>query len=149
MTNLYFSERESGLPPRNQERISKAAWGGLVAIIKNLQSTEAFGMEFPDNCPDGRGCCGVDNEIFRLTLESELPNLKWPPEAGEIPPLMSVMDLIEFCHRYVGKPTQNDYHSYWGHFHYGYDREEGQKDFRQKVNLTFARHGLAYELQQN
>ncbi len=149
MTNLYFSERELGLPPRNQEQISKIAWGGLVAIIKNLQTIEAFGAEFPVNCPDGRGCSGVDEETLLLTLQSELPGLKWPVEAGEIPPLLTVMDLIEFCHRYIGKPTQHDYHSYWGHYHYGYDREEGQKDFRQKVNLIFARHGLAYELQES
>src|SRR6266542_1506340 len=131
MTNLYFSEREAGLPPRNQEQISQKAWGGLVALIKNLQATEAFGMEFPENCPDGRGCSGVDQETFMLTLQSELPNLKWPVNANEIPPLLDVMNLIEFCHRYIGKPIQHDFHSYWGHHHYGYNREEGQKDFRQ------------------
>jgi AbiJ N-terminal domain 4 len=149
MTDLYFSERERGLPPRNQEQISEPSWGGLVAIVKSLLSSEAFGVEFPASCPDGMGCSGVDRETFRLTLQSEIPDLKWPLDATEIPPLLTVMDLLEFCHRYVGKSNRDDYHSYFGHYHYDYDREEGQKDFRQKVNRLFARHGLAYELQES
>jgi hypothetical protein len=149
MTNLYFSERESGLPPQNQEQISKTAWGGIVAIVKILQTSEAFGAEFPGSCPDGRGCCGVNGEIFSLTLQSELPNLQWPVEANEMPALMTIMDLLEFCHKNIGKPNTHDYHSYWGHYHYSYDVKEGQKDFRQKINTLFARHGLAYELKEN
>jgi len=146
MTALYFSEREQGLPPRNQEQVSELAWGGIVAIVRSLLNNEAFGAEFPANCPDGRGCSGVDEESFRLTLQSEIRGLKWPLDATEIPPILTVMNFIEFCHRYVGKPNTYDYHSYFGHYHYHYHRQEGQIDFREKINLLFERHGLAYEL---
>jgi len=149
MTNLYFSERELGLPEQNQEQISKAAWGGIVAIIGILQTTEAFGATFPDNCADGRGCSGANGGMLFLTIQSDLPNLQWPVDADEIPSVLTIMDLLEFCHRNIGKPIQHDYHSYQGHYHFSYDVIEGQKEFRQKINLLFARHDLAYELKES
>jgi len=47
MTGPYFSERERGPRPRNQEQITETAWGGIVAIIKRFMNNEAFGESFP------------------------------------------------------------------------------------------------------
>jgi len=49
----------------------------------------------------------------------------------------------------VAKPTAYGYHSFYKHDHLSFDREEGQVEFRERVNQVFARNGLAYELQEN
>jgi len=57
-----------------------------------------------------------------------------------------ILDLVEFCHRHVSKPTQGTFHSYFKHHHLSFDRDAGQADFRARLNRLFARNGLAYEL---
>ena len=54
----YYSDRELGPKPRIKEDIPHAAWGGIVALIDSLISTGAFGLIFPDNCPDGEVSIG-------------------------------------------------------------------------------------------
>jgi hypothetical protein len=61
------------------------------------------------------------------------------------------LDLVEFCHRHVAQPVNDDgrFHSYYGHFHLEFDRDAGRELFRSQINLIFARNGLAYELHSN
>ena len=59
---------------------------------------------------------------------------------------MDLMDLIEFCWRAVGKPTQWEYHSFFRHSHLNFDIEAGRVEYRVDVNRIFRRNGLVYEL---
>ena len=149
MSNMYFSDREFGPRRRTEEEIADRVWGGLVALVLGLMSKGAFGIDFPDECPDGQGIAGTDEYTMQLALSAEVPDLPWPVKAADLPSTPAVLDFIEFCHRHVAKPIRGSYHSFFRHYHLGFDREEGQAEFREIVNRIFARSGVAYELQES
>lgn len=142
----YFSDRERGPASRVSEKIDRAAWGGIVAAIRSKISDGSLGMGFPEACPDGRGTTGTDAVAFVLSLSAEIPDLSWPFDLENMPPTLAILDLVEFTFRNVGKPIARDHHSFLGHDHFNYDREQGQFAFRQDINRILARNGLAYEL---
>lgn len=146
MPSAYFSDRERGPRPRTSEEISEAAWGGFIALIGSLIDTGAFGIDFPEACPDGRGTSGTSANAFYMALQSEVPDLDPPFRAGDVPPTLDVLDLIEFCHSHVASPQRGSYHSYYGHYHLDFDRDLGQSQFRDRVNTIMARNGIAFEL---
>lgn len=142
----YFSDRERGPVSRVGERIDCAAWGGIVAAIRGRVSDGSLGIGFPEVCPDGRGITGTDAEAFSLALGAEIPGISWPFDLENTPATLAILDLIEFTFRNVGKPTARNHHSFYGHDHFNYDREQGQFVFRQDINPILARNGLAYEI---
>ena len=146
MPTPYFSDREAGPRPRTSEEISRGVWGGIVAAIRSRLDDGSFGYRFPANCPDGRGIYGCDDRSFKLALGAEIPEVPWPLNADEVPPQLAVLDLLEFSHRNVAKPTEYDFHSFFGHSHLSFESEEGHSLFREDINRIFARNGLVYDL---
>lgn len=142
----YFSDRERGPAPRIRPDIPQAAWGGIVAVIDSLAGNGALGIDFPDECPDGRGPVGTHSHNLGLALQAEIPELMWPLRAGELPPTLAILDLLEFTHRHVAEPIQDSFHSFFGHYHLNFDRNQGQQDFRARVNRILERNGIAFEL---
>jgi hypothetical protein len=55
------------------------------------------------------------------------------------------MDLIEFCHAKIAKPSGADY-CYYNHSHLNFDPDQGKAEFRETINRVFSRHGMAFEL---
>lgn len=155
----YFSDREQGPRPRTEEIISPVAWGGVVALIQSQISSGAFGARFPAPCPDGQGPIGTDEDSLSLAVLAEMPGLTWPLATTErvqdgffsemqafTPDTLLVLDLIEFCYRSVGKPTQGSHHSFFGHYHLSFDIAKGKEAFRADIKRIFSRNNLAYEL---
>ena len=155
----YFSDRENGPRPRVEECISPSAWGGIVAIVQALVSSGAFGIKYPDVCPDGAGTVGTDEKSLSLVLRAEIPELEWPlkttTEPHEnfsyhqepyAPTTLTILDFIEFCFRSVGKPVQNDFHKFFLHHHLLFDEQVGRDEFRISVNRIFSRNAIAYNL---
>ena len=93
--------------------------------------------------------CGYDESLFYQALEAEIPDISLPLYLGKVPPTLAVFDLIEFCHRAIGKPVQTDFHPYYRHYHLHFEPEEGQTAFRDDINRILARNGLVYELKPN
>ena len=144
---VYFSERELGGRPRIEDEINKTTWGGLIATINVRINDDSFGYRYPKECQNGgRQICGCDYTSFSQSLAAEVPGITIPLDINNQPSTFAILDLLEFCHRAVGKPTQNSYHSYWRHYHLEFDPEEGQTDFREDINRIFSINGLAYEL---
>jgi hypothetical protein len=145
----YFSDRELGQRPRTMPEITLTAWGGIVAFIQGRISSGAFGVDYPETCPDGRGTTGTDTRAFGLAVRAEIPDLDWPLEVEPCPRTLAILDLLEFCHEHVAEPVPTSFHSFFGHQHFSFDRAQGQSDFRVAVNRIFARNQLAYELKDN
>jgi hypothetical protein len=109
----------------------------------------SFGAQFPETCPDGAGPYGTNESLFWDALKAEIPSLAERELVlleQSPPPLLDLMDMIEFCWWAVGKPKQRGYHSFHMHWHLSFDVEAGRTEFREVVNRIFRRNGLAYEL---
>lgn len=149
MPDQYFSDREWGPRPRTVPQVTPAAWGGIVALIQGRISNGAFGVDYPDECPDGRGTTGTDARALGLAVRADIPDLEWPLDAEHVPPTLAILDLIEFCHAHVAETVPTSFHSFFGHQHLTFDRAPGQTEFRAAINRIFARNQLAYELGDN
>jgi len=147
----YFSDKERGPRPRTGEQLTPEAWGGIVAVIRSLISTGAFGYKYSEMCPDGAGPYGTDEQALSLALRAEISDLEWPLQApfrevgdqeSYVPDTFTTLDLIQFSYQAVAKPIQGGYHSYYRHHHLTFDEESGREEFRSKINSIFARNGI-------
>ncbi len=120
-----------------------------MALVRSLMSTGAFGDSFPDECPDGRGPVGTNEHTFQLALRAEIPEVPWPLQPDEVPPTLAVLDMVQFCYHHVAKPEAQGYHSFFDHKHLTFDRDEGRRDFRARIERIFSRNALAYELKED
>ncbi|MCK4123160.1 hypothetical protein HFK83_12390 [Ralstonia pseudosolanacearum] len=158
----YFSDRQNGPRARTEQVISPTVWAGLVATVQALINSGAFGLRFPERCPDGQATCGGDAVALAASVSAEMLGLAWPLETASIdgegyfaerqpfaPDTLLVLDFIEFVHASVAKPISGKYHDYFSHHHLTFDQEAGQEDFRMTVNRIFARNGVAFEMLPN
>jgi hypothetical protein len=149
MDHDYFSDREQGPRPRGEEAISSVAWGGIAGTIDSVVSDASFGESFPNCCPDGNGVIGGDFHQWHSVLRAEAADIEWPFTTDKLPSALEILDIIEFCHRHVSKPIRGNYHAFFNHHHFTYNRTVGQEEFRARINRIFARNGLAYELRED
>ena len=145
----YFSDREAGGTPRTATEVTITAWRGFVALILSRIADGSFGASYPEACQDGAGPYGTHEVMFWAAMEAEIPTLiehQFILTNEEPPPTLNVMDVIEFCWRKSGKPSQRGYHEHFQHYHLVFDIEAGRAEFRDAVNEILRRNGLAYEL---
>lgn len=57
----YFSDRENGPRARAEQVISPTVWAGLVGTVQALINSDAFGLRFPERCPDGQAILPVSS----------------------------------------------------------------------------------------
>jgi hypothetical protein len=142
----YFTDREYGARPPTIDVIDERLWAGLYSLIQTGIGNGSFGLRFPEQCPDGNGPCGCDEQAFRRVLGAEVPWIEWPLSPTEVPDTPVILDLLEFCASTVGEPIQGAYHSYYRHHHLSWDRDAGLARFVADVNLLFRRNAVAYEI---
>ncbi|MBI5406236.1 MAG: hypothetical protein HZA18_00900 [Nitrospirae bacterium] len=149
MLSEYFSDREKGPTPRTKIEVGATAWGGMVALIEGFIANGGFGIDFPDQCPDGRGTTGTDVHALGLAVRAEIPELEWHLRAHNVPATLPILDLLEFCYNHVAEPSPGSYHSFFEHHHLSFDREQGRSDFLERANRILARNQIAFQLQEN
>lgn len=152
----YFSDREGVEVPRNVTEISPTVWDGITDLMQERMDNVSFGQRFSSGCGDNPDiCAGVDRFRFNAAIQAGVPDISelvplgggWRIIQIETPPLVVAMDIIEFCWKSISKAKQGDFHRYYGHYHYGdFDKDAGQSEFRDAVNLIFHRNGLAFTL---
>ena len=157
--NDYFSDRENGPRARTELVISPAVWAGLVATVQALINGGAFGLRFPERCPDGQAVCGCDTDALAASVIAEMPGLAWPLETMCLvedgflsqrepfaPDTLLILDFIEFIYASVAKPIPGKHHDFFSHHHLTFDQQSGQEEFRATVNRIFSRNGVAFEM---
>ncbi len=157
--NDYFSDRENGPRARTEQVISPAVWAGLVATVQALINSGAFGLRFPERCPEGQAVCGCDTDALAASVIAEMPGLAWPLETMCLveegflsqrepfaPDTLLIMDFIEFIYASVAKPIPGKHHDFFSHHHLTFDQQSGQEEFRATVNRIFSRNGVAFEM---
>lgn len=142
----YFTDREYGGRPAAAETIDERVWGGLHSLIEMRIGNGAFGFRFPEQCPDGQGACGCDQQAFARVLQAEVPWIDWPLRHGDVPETPIILDLLEFCASAVGEPVEGFFHSFYRHHHLSWDRPAGLASFVADVNLLLRRNGAAFVL---
>jgi hypothetical protein len=105
----YFSDREGGARPATNLEIGSAAWGGCVALVGKYISNGGFGIDFRDDCPDGRGPIGTDSHEFGLAVRGEIPELDWPLQPRTPPRTPVILDFLELCWQHVAEPIEGSY----------------------------------------
>lgn len=157
--NDYFSDRENGPRARTEQVITHTVWAGLVGTVQGLINSGAFGLRFPERCPEGSAICGCDPNALAAIVQAEMPGLDWPLETKRIvedgfmsehqpfaPDTLLILDFIEFVYASVAKPIPAKYHDYLSHHHLTFDQQVGQEELRATVNRIFARNGVAFEM---
>lgn len=144
--STYYTDREYGARPQSIDKIDERLWAGLYTLIQTRIGDGSFGLRFPEQCPDGNGPCGCDEQAFRRVLAAEVPWIAWPLSPTEALETPVILDLLEFCANGVGEPIQGTYHSFFGHHHLSWDREAGLGRFVADVNMLFRRNAVAFEL---
>ena len=164
----YFSENELGSKERVSENISISVWNGIVSIFEQFKTENYFSSDFPANCLDGLGIYGFDSELFQDRIKSEIPNIDIPIIRKEKVTTVlnnndftqkeietkidkySVLDFIEFCHKYIKEPAQGSYHDFFKHYHLSFkNNPEIQGKFRKKINKIFERNGIVFFINEN
>ncbi len=155
----YFSDREHGPRPRNEEVVSPKIWAGIVTLVQSLITTGAFGAKYPKPCPEGHGPIGTDEKALAVAIRIEVPGLElplatttriyrglWSEVRPYAPETLQVLDFLEFCYRAVAKPIQDSRHDSLDHYHLSFDEAEGKQTFVSDINRILSRNNLAYEL---
>ena len=120
---------------------------------------------FPDECPDGCGCCGLDYKQLNTSMKFEIPdlyrdnydNIAIPPKIDKLPwqdedeeqeyNQYALLDYVEFMANNVKDIRINDFHSYFGHHHLSLlDTQEVFTEFCTEINDIFQKTGLLYIL---
>lgn len=166
----YFSDREGFHKSSVTFNISADIWNGIVVFVKALIGKNLLAKDFPKQCPDGRGICGVDEQSFYIAASVVIPGAKnFLPLFGEnlgcFPSFIGadssfvieeneqenftykVLDFIEFTYQHINDVRNGVYHEYFNHFELTFpETTNSKKAFVQEINEIFARNYIGFKL---
>jgi len=92
----YFSDRHLGPPPRVATEIPEAVSVGIDGLIRNRAHHSSFGLEYPEQCPEGRG--PAEWLAFPENVESAgVPeNIDLPLQSGALRPRSVGLKSVQF-----------------------------------------------------
>lgn len=156
----YFTERH-GLrkPIEHTYNISLEMYSLLFQCCQKHLNNIAWLL--PEECPDGRGCCGVDYKQLNIRLKFEIPslyrdsyeNIAIPEKSdygyGKVTKYdqYALLDYIEFMAQNMKDIKFGDFHSYFGHHHLSlFETQEVFLEFKNEISNIFNKTGLLYTL---
>ena len=156
----YYTERH-GLrkPVVKTYDISIEKYALLLHCCEKYYDNLAW--KYPAQCPDGQGCCGIDQEQFSLDLKYEIPTLyRDDSDRIAVPAIRhnvfngdsqdkydqyALLDFIEFFAENVHDVVVGSFHSYWGHHHLTCQNSRNVcAQFRDEINRIFQKTGLVF-----
>lgn len=90
--------------------------------------------KYPEQCPDGRGCCGLDTDQFDMGLKYEIPKLFRDSSGRVAAPIIhrnvfsneekhdeydqfALLDYIEYFVQNCRDVRKGDFHQFFSHYH--------------------------------
>lgn len=159
----YYTERHGMRRPVTKTYdVSIEKYALLLHCCEKYYNNLAW--KYPEQCPDGHGCCGIDFEQLRLDLRYEIPTLYRDYSDNIAVPTVhhnvfdsddeeseydqyALLDLIEFFAENVRDVVVGSFHSYFGHYHLTCQNSRNVcAQFRDEINDIFRKTGLLYEL---
>ncbi|MCL2446910.1 MAG: hypothetical protein FWD06_09125 [Oscillospiraceae bacterium] len=115
--------------------------------------------KFPENCFDGRGCCGVDENKLNQHLLFDIPSLFRNSDGVIAKPQKNyygeadkydqyaLLDLIEYIAQNCKDVKELDWHAFFKHYHLRtLTTNEIAGTFRDEINEVFYKTGLLFTL---
>ena len=153
----YYTERHGLRRPIEQTYdITHKMYACLFNVCSNYFLNIAY--KYPEECPDGRGCCGLDKKKLSDALEFEIPNLYINSYRGliDVPGLYdsfdqyALLDFIEFMYNNIKDIANRRWHQYFNHDDLDFaDTREVANRFRAEINDTFNKIGVLYTLSED
>lgn len=151
MPHSYYSHREgtnpnlSGLPLQDVVDL-------FIRVFNQMHEDGYFHEAFGYECVDAGVIDGTVRDIeLEILLTVRKKNI-WPiHNHAKLYSEDDFFDVIEFLHQYVSKPIDGHYHGYaecgmhWSTF----NKSQGQKEFRAKVNGVLAHYVGRFEISTN
>ena len=149
----YFSEREFGARVPDSDGVGRAAWGGVLALVRSYLGNQRFAKAFPLSCPDpekSSDVIGTDEEDFWRAARGWVPDLPERLWSSDPPDTPVVMDLIEFMFDNVADCKPGWRHEFFQHHHLrGFDANSGRERLREDINMLLRRNRLSFQLDAN
>lgn len=158
----YYSERHGMRQPIEKTSVISPAMYSL--LLKCCEKYfENIAWKYPLQCPDGYGCCGVDQELFDADMRFEIPSLfrdsndkisvpisyhgfggEWQIEEYD---QYALLDYIEFFAQNCRDVETGNYHSFFGHYHLKCKPTSVvYRQFQDDINSIFKKTGLRFQL---
>ena len=157
---LYTERHGMRMPVEHTSTITVEMYEMLFNCCEKYYVNIAW--KFPDECPDGQGCCGLDFQQFSTHMKFDIPTLYrdsngriGKPSHGyysddEDYDQYALLDLIEFIGQNCRDITVGSFHSYFGHNHIQLlDTDKISRTFCSDINGIFQKTGLLYTLTEN
>lgn len=158
---VYYTERNGMRKPIERTYdISTDKYALLLDCCEKYYNNLAW--KFPEQCPDGRGCCGLDEEKFNRSLKFDIPTLYRDVYGKIAAPAthtdyfadeettdkydqFALLDLIELFANNIHDVTTGTYHEYFGHNHLILHSSNATAIlFKDEINEIFQKTGLLY-----
>ncbi len=154
----YYTERHGMRSPvERTEIITYEMYALLFDCCERYFDNIAW--KYPEECPDGNGCCGVDMLKLSNNLKYEIPALfqnrsgiidkpkKNPYGVDDKFDQYGLLDFIEFMFATVRNISSRFWHSYYNHYDLHFENMRGvASQFRDDINRIFNQTGLLYSL---
>lgn len=169
----YFSDKEGVNKVGISFRISADVWNGIVVIVNALIKNNLLAKDFPKQCPDGNGICGVNELSFYIAAfavisgahkflpqyEGEIQYLS-PASLSELPFesdeeiekdnecfTYDVLDFVEFTFRHINDVRNGAYHDFFKHYELEFPGTTVSREkFVSDINEIFERNHIGYKL---
>ena len=160
-----FTERNGMRKPiEKTSKISVDAYALLFDICSN--HLQYLAWKYPDECPDGNGCCGIDLEKFDIDMKYTIPTLFRCQGQIDRPHIIkslfdsephvdeydqyALLDLIDFIAQNMRDISRKTYHSYYRHYDISFASTNAiTTSFVKEINDAFDKTGLLYHLTDN
>ena len=160
--SLYTERHGMRTPIEKTYTISIIAYSLLFDCC--LKYSKYLAWKYPQECPDGNGCCGLDRVKFNEAMEYEIPALFRrngvidKPKSRHydfVPDIenedhfdqYALIDLIEFIAQNLRDILSKSYHSFFRHDDIFFGTSNSvAKEFIDEINSIFEKTGLLYHL---